>query len=301
MLRQSSLRPDLPHLLRGPRAGRTSRRLMLTTTAPPAFYAEHGIIGGALKSPPTRRGADAGAADGDDRPRDIPRLDEDLGGIAPGRHATLMVLPEIGEWRPEARFVARARSSRRKLIVPHARPALAQAPACSDPTRAVRSPDRLQPVARYQLAVINRRRTARSRRTRPRPRWSPATGPGSRRAALRTSSPTRRPSRPPRRPHCDAAGSGSRSRRDGAAPHHATSCAEMGGGFAFDNGWRRAAGDRRTDRRRWLRPSRCASSNSSPRPMREAGYPFHDPLYSLLFTSALPARGSGSRPAGCSK
>ena len=39
-------------------------------------------------------------------------LDEELGGIAPGRHATLNVLPEIGEWRPGARVRRRARSSR---------------------------------------------------------------------------------------------------------------------------------------------------------------------------------------------
>ena len=32
-------------------------------------------------------------------------LDEELGGIAPGRRATLNVLPEIGEWRPERVFV----------------------------------------------------------------------------------------------------------------------------------------------------------------------------------------------------
>ena len=32
-------------------------------------------------------------------------LDEELGGIAPGRRATLNVLPEIGEWRPELVFV----------------------------------------------------------------------------------------------------------------------------------------------------------------------------------------------------
>ena len=32
-------------------------------------------------------------------------LDEVLGGIAPGRAATLNVLPRVGEWRPETVYV----------------------------------------------------------------------------------------------------------------------------------------------------------------------------------------------------
>src|SRR3954470_576307 len=51
MLRQSSLRPDLEPILEGlGDVVNTSRRLMLTTDgAAPSFYAERGVIGGALR------------------------------------------------------------------------------------------------------------------------------------------------------------------------------------------------------------------------------------------------------------
>ncbi len=51
MLRQSSLRPDLPELLDGlHEVIGSARRLMFTTDgATPSFYAERGVIGGALR------------------------------------------------------------------------------------------------------------------------------------------------------------------------------------------------------------------------------------------------------------
>src|SRR3954451_22570136 len=104
MLRQSSLRPDLETILR--ELGdvvNTSHRLMLTTDGTvPSFYAERGVIGAALRVA-THAGVDPMRAlqlatiD----PATFLGLDEELGGLAPGRRATLLILPELGEWRPE--------------------------------------------------------------------------------------------------------------------------------------------------------------------------------------------------------
>src|SRR4051794_664769 len=104
MLRQSSLRPDLERILS--ELGdvvRTSRRLMLTTDgAAPAFYEEHGMIGGALRIA-TAAGVDPMRAlqMATIDPATFLGLDEEVGGIAPGRRATLLILPEVGEWRPD--------------------------------------------------------------------------------------------------------------------------------------------------------------------------------------------------------
>ena len=108
MLRQSSLRPDLEPMLREllPVVG-SARRLMFTTDgAVPSFYAERGVIGGCLRIA-TALGVDPMRAlqMATIDPATFLGLDEDLGGIAPGRHATLNVLPAIGEWRPEQVFV----------------------------------------------------------------------------------------------------------------------------------------------------------------------------------------------------
>ena len=80
--------------------------MFTTDGATPSFYAEHGMIGGALKIV-TEHGVDPMRAlqMATIDPATYLGLDEILGGIAPGRHATLNVLPEIGEWRPEAVYV----------------------------------------------------------------------------------------------------------------------------------------------------------------------------------------------------
>ena len=64
----------------------------------------------------------------------------------------------------------------------------------------------------------------------------------------------------------------------------AAKVAEMGGGFAFDGGWSApleidgliAAGD-------FNRALQIEQQLTEA--MRQSGYPFHDPLYSLLFAS----------------
>ena len=111
MLRQSSLRPDLEPMLREllPVVG-AARRLMFTTDgAVPSFYAERGVIGGCLRIA-TALGVDPMRAlqMATIDPATFLGLDEELGGIAPGRHATLNVLPAIGEWRPGAGVRRRA-------------------------------------------------------------------------------------------------------------------------------------------------------------------------------------------------
>ena len=106
MLRQSSLRPDLPELLDGlkpviPQA----RRLMFTTDgATPSFYAQQGMIAGCLRIA-TEHGIDDMRAlqMATIDPATFLGLDEELGGIAPGRRATLNILGE--GWTPETVYV----------------------------------------------------------------------------------------------------------------------------------------------------------------------------------------------------
>jgi adenine deaminase len=108
MLRQSSLRPDLRELLEGlGGVVATCRRLMLTTDgATPAYYARHGVLSGAL-----RVAVDAGVdpmralqmATVD--PATFLGLDEEVGGLAPGRRASLLLLAGRDAFVPEAVMV----------------------------------------------------------------------------------------------------------------------------------------------------------------------------------------------------
>ncbi len=93
MLRQSSLRPDLEPMLRDLLGVLgAARRLMFTTDgAVPSFYAERGMIGGALRiasdvGVDPMRALQMATID----PATFLGLDEELGGVAPGRRATLL-------------------------------------------------------------------------------------------------------------------------------------------------------------------------------------------------------------------
>src|SRR4051794_14371207 len=162
MLRQSSLRPDLEAMLRDlAPVIPSSRRLMLTTDgAVPSFYAERGVIGGALRIA-TENGVDPMRAlqmatlD----PATFLGLDEELGGIAPGRRATLNVPPAIGEWRPETGLVdGDVVAERGELTVPAPEVDWPAGPRLVAPPPEAFTPLRgTQPVARYESAVINRR------------------------------------------------------------------------------------------------------------------------------------------------
>ena len=269
-------------LLEGLAAGaRHGRRLMFTTDgATPSFYAEHGVIGGALRIA-TDHGVDPMRAlqMATIDPATYLGLDEVLGGIAPGRHATLNVLPEIGEWRPETVYVSGEIASTPRDA------------ASSTTARATRCRARSEPV-----------RAADRHRSR-----SPATSPRSSTAATTARSrpsDTQADARRPRRQlghegrrrelhrHArlrdhrdDLAARCSCSGTDPAAMARAAAkVADMGGGFAFDGGWSApleidgliAAG---------AFDKSVTIDRELSKQMSAAGYPFHDPLYSLLFAS----------------
>lgn len=103
-LRHSSLRPDLPELLRTiTDMGLDTRRILLTTDAPaPDVLAERGFVDGMLRMaveagvPPVQaiQLATINAAT-------YLYLDDHLGGIAPGRFADLLLLEDLQHFQPE--------------------------------------------------------------------------------------------------------------------------------------------------------------------------------------------------------
>jgi adenine deaminase len=111
MLRDSSLRPDLAGLLDALKAapGLASRVMLTCDGAMPAFVAEHGFVDHLL-----RVALDRGVPPVDAyrmvtlNPATYFRLDDDLGGIAPGRYADVCVLADLAEPRPEL-VIARGR------------------------------------------------------------------------------------------------------------------------------------------------------------------------------------------------
>jgi len=102
-LRHSSLRPDLPELLRVITEEEIDTgRILFTTDGPaPDAIAEHGYLDGLLRMaveagvPPVQaiRMATVNAAT-------YLHLDDHLGGIAPGRLADLALLPDLSSFRP---------------------------------------------------------------------------------------------------------------------------------------------------------------------------------------------------------
>jgi adenine deaminase len=286
MLRQSSLRPDLEAMLRdlAPVIG-SARRLMFTTDgAVPSFYAERGVIGGALRiasevGVDPMRALQMATID----PATFLGLDEELGGVAPGRRATLLVLPSVGEWRPEIVFVNGEIVARDgELVVPLPEIDWPAGPPIVAPGADAFAPlTGLQPVARYESAVINRR-------------VDREVGPGDLQAALVARDGSWITQGVIENFLGDVAGFATTATtslellvlgKDPAAMARAARrVADMGGGFAFDGGWSAplevdgliAAGG--FDRALAIEQELTAE-------MQRAGYPFHDPLYSLLFAS----------------
>jgi adenine deaminase len=107
MLRHSSLRPDVPALAQAITADRArSGRLMLTADGPEATtIARHGYLDHVL-----RQAIDAGIEPvlayqmATLAPATYAGLDEDLGGIAPGRRASMVVLDDLRDPRPSTVF-----------------------------------------------------------------------------------------------------------------------------------------------------------------------------------------------------
>jgi adenine deaminase len=96
MLRYSSLRPDLPELLRAvTEDGVSTHRLVMTTDGPaPEFAAEHGLVDGMLRVavengvPPMQALRMVTI-----NPATLFRIDGQVGGIGIGRRADLLLLP----------------------------------------------------------------------------------------------------------------------------------------------------------------------------------------------------------------
>jgi adenine deaminase len=116
ILRHSSLRPDIPELARAITEDRVdTRRLMLTVDGPaPRFIAENGFIDEALRQA-VAAGVPAVQAIqmATINPATYYRMDHEIGGIAPGRFADLVLLPDLKSFRPlwvmsEGREIARA-------------------------------------------------------------------------------------------------------------------------------------------------------------------------------------------------
>lgn len=104
MLRHSSLRPDLPELLRVvTEDGVDTQRLIMTTDGPaPEHVAEHGFVDGLLRiavenGVPPMQALQMVTIN----PATLLRLDGRLGGIAPGRQADILLLPDLVSFRPE--------------------------------------------------------------------------------------------------------------------------------------------------------------------------------------------------------
>src|SRR5215208_6817906 len=122
MLRNSSLRPDLPELLRSvTENGISTQRLIMTTDGPsPEFLAEHGLVDGML-----RVAVDNGVSPMQAlqmvtiNPATLFRIDGQVGGIGVGRRADLLLLPDLKSFRPEP-VISRGRvvAERGELRVP---------------------------------------------------------------------------------------------------------------------------------------------------------------------------------------
>ncbi len=285
MLRQSSLRPDLEAMLRdlGPVVD-SARRLMFTTDgAVPSFYAERGVIGGALRVASAAgvepmRALQMATID----PATFLGMDEEIGGVAPGRRATLLILPEIGEWRPETVLVdGRVVARDGRLVVPVPELAWPAGPRVVTPGPEAFAPlTGTVPVARYESAVINRREDR--------------DATGLLQAALVARDGSWITKGVIDGFLGDVAGFATTATTSlellvlghdpAAMARAAAKVAEMGGGFAFDGGWSApleidgliaAGGFERA----------LAVEHDLTAAMARAGYPFHDPLYSLLFAS----------------
>ena len=282
MLRQSSLRPDLEAILRELPVIDNCRRIMLTTDgATPSFYAERGMIGGALR---------IATASGVDRMRALQMvtidaatflgLDEELGGIAPGRAATINVLAD--DWRPELVLV------RGEVVARDGRLTAGLPDIPSGPGYQLTAPDPslftpltgTQPVARYESAVINRRH---DREVRPDDVHAVLVGRDGRWAAKGIVENL-----------LDTPGFATTATTSlellvigtdpAAMARAAAHVADMGGGFAFDGGWSAPLQIDGLMTSGGFDKSVTIDRELS-KHMSAAGYPFHDPLYSLLFAS----------------
>lgn len=104
MLRHSSLRPDLPELLRAvTEDGVGTQRLVMTTDDPaPEFVADHGLVDGMLRvavenGVPPMQALQMVTIN----PATLFRIDGQVGGLGIGRRADLLLLPDLTSFRPQ--------------------------------------------------------------------------------------------------------------------------------------------------------------------------------------------------------
>jgi adenine deaminase len=104
LLRNSSLRPDFPEIMKLITEGKVSTsRMILTTDGPqPTFIAEEGFVDGLLRKAvelgvPAMQALQMVTIN----PATYLGLDDYIGGIAPGRQADLLLLPDLVSFRPE--------------------------------------------------------------------------------------------------------------------------------------------------------------------------------------------------------
>jgi adenine deaminase len=105
VLRNSSLRPDLHEIIKLLTEGNVSTsRIILTTDGPhPSFIEEEGFVDGLVRKAvelgvPAMQAIQMVTIN----PATYLRLDDYIGGIAPGRHADILLLPNLSDFRPEA-------------------------------------------------------------------------------------------------------------------------------------------------------------------------------------------------------
>jgi adenine deaminase len=104
MLRNSSLRPDLPELLRAvTEDGVSTQRLIMTTDGPaPEFIADNGLVDGLLRVavesgvPPLQALQMVTI-----NPAMLFRIDGQVGGLGVGRRADVLLLPDLASFRPQ--------------------------------------------------------------------------------------------------------------------------------------------------------------------------------------------------------
>ena len=104
MLRNSSLRPDLPELLRAvTEDGVSTQRLIMTTDGPaPEFVTGHGLVDGMLRvavenGVPPMQALQMVTIN----PATLFRIDGQVGGLGIGRRADILLLPDLASFRPQ--------------------------------------------------------------------------------------------------------------------------------------------------------------------------------------------------------
>ncbi|QGQ46547.1 adenine deaminase C-terminal domain-containing protein [Metabacillus sediminilitoris] len=104
VLRNSSLRPDLHEIIKLLTEGKVSTsRIIMTTDGPhPSFIDEEGFVDGLVRKA-VQLGVPAIQAIQmvTINPATYLRLDEYIGGIAPGRQADILLLPNLSDFKPE--------------------------------------------------------------------------------------------------------------------------------------------------------------------------------------------------------